>query len=124
DKESYWISQELLHLPYEWIGGGGGAVGYLLGTSVCGALHHSDERSQPLWWNGGLLVNKRTPEGQGFLNFTHWATDRTFEGIKWDWERHDRPFCLAPRDPDADIGVLSDGDRALVGGYVREWRDR
>ncbi|KAJ3005874.1 hypothetical protein HKX48_000424 [Thoreauomyces humboldtii] len=100
DKESYWIAQELLGLPYRWAPGGGGALGFQEPTDsstvikVCGQLFHPSPTFEPLWMNGGLQTNKYSSAGNDLLRFTHWATDREFHDVVWDWEESDRPFCL------------------------------
>ncbi|KAJ3039558.1 hypothetical protein HDV00_012134 [Rhizophlyctis rosea] len=126
DKESYWFSQELLKLPYAWVPGGGGTVGYAIqekgSTYVCGGLYHPDENYKPLWWNGGVTMNKYFEEkGKGMVNFTHYATDRKFEKLDWLWEQEDRPFCLKPPGRE-DVGELTKGERELTVAFQDIWK--
>jgi hypothetical protein len=87
DKESYWISNEALNVPYSWGFGAGGAIGYPnpnLSDSICGPLYHVDENWEPLWFNGGITMNKRSNFGSEILiNITHYAVDSTFENVTW-----------------------------------------
>ncbi|RKO93525.1 mannosyltransferase putative-domain-containing protein, partial [Blyttiomyces helicus] len=122
DKESYWMAQELMNLRYEWAPGGGGTVGFLEDLSVCGGLYHPDENYRPLWWNGGVTMNKYTPEGKGMLNLTHWATDRDFDGMRWEWEQAAKPFCLFPKDPVRDIGELTPVEREHGRQFQEAWK--
>ena len=87
DKESFWMSSEALDVPYSWALGAGGTVGYPNPNttgSICGGLYHVDENWEPLWFNGGIEMNKHTPAGRKTIyNLTHYAIDRTMKNGKW-----------------------------------------
>ena len=87
DKESYWMANEALRIPYSWGVGAGGAVGYLnpnVTDSICGPLYHIDANLSPLWFNGGITMNKRSTYGrERLINLTHYAFDITFENVTW-----------------------------------------
>lgn len=87
DKESYWMASEALEVPYRWALGAGGTVGYPNPNttgSICGGLFHVDENWEPLWFNGGIQMNKHTDVGRmNTFNLTHFAVDRTFKGVQW-----------------------------------------
>jgi len=123
DKESYWFSQELLELPYAWAPGGGGTVGWKEGEHVCGGLYHPDEKYKPLWWNGGVTVNKYfEANAENLMNFTHWATDRRFEKLDWQWEQEKKPFCLKPG-WEEDVGELTPKEKVLAKKMQDLWLD-
>jgi len=87
DKESFWMASEALRVPYNWGLGAGGTVGYpnpnTIG-SICGGLFHVDENWEPLWFNGGIQMNKRTDAGrEKTYNLTHYAIDRSFQHLEW-----------------------------------------
>lgn len=87
DKESYWMASEALQLPYSWAPGAGGAVGFpnphAVG-SICGHLYHVDEHLAPLWFNGGITMNKHTKIGSNItINISHFAFDSNFENVVW-----------------------------------------
>ena len=86
DKESYWMASEALQVPYSWGPGAGGTVGFLnpdRNASVCGGLYHVDENWDPLWFNGGVIMNKHSEKGQQVFNLTHWAVDKTYKNMIW-----------------------------------------
>ncbi|KAJ3023195.1 hypothetical protein HKX48_003973 [Thoreauomyces humboldtii] len=128
DKESYWMAHELTDTPYRWAPGGGGTLGFLEptdeGIRVCGQLFHVDASFRPLWGNGGMTSNKNSHEGGETIRFTHWATDRDFIEVKWDWEKADKPFCLH-RDV-AQKGVqwneLGQGDLETLAAASDDWK--
>ncbi|KAI8910747.1 mannosyltransferase putative-domain-containing protein [Entophlyctis helioformis] len=129
DKESYWIAHEALNMPYRWLPGGGGAIGFVKANTlnlanpitICGGLYHTDEQWRPLWFNGGIMRNKYTTQGQVGMNLTHWAVDRTFRGTTWEWETDDMPFCLTPEQPGRDIGKLTADERDVADMMLRVW---
>jgi hypothetical protein len=86
DKESFWMSCEALGVPYSWGLGAGGAVGYPKPNttgSICGGLFHVDENWEPLWFNGGIEMNKNHDVGKAIYNLTHYAVDRTYKNVRW-----------------------------------------
>ncbi|KAJ3212353.1 hypothetical protein HDU82_002397 [Entophlyctis luteolus] len=100
DKETYWISWDLLRVPYLFVPVYGGTVGFMKPNttdSVCGGLFHTDENMKPLWWNGGVIANKHHNRDSEFMSFEHAAFDTDGDAIKWDWETETTPFCLKPK---------------------------
>ena len=135
DKESYWISSEALNVPYRWAPGAGSAVGYpnpKTRNSICGQLLHVDEEWKPLWFNGGVVMNKNKKIGREMImNITHFAIDSTYKNLEWyesliqlifrEWETESHPFCLKPENPDTDIGELSHELREIAYEMIYEW---
>eukprot|EP00842_Homolaphlyctis_polyrhiza_P004623 jgi/Hompol1/5161/HPOL_004188-RA len=124
DKESYWIAHEALQMPYSWAPGAGGTIGYLKENTtdaVCGGLYHPDDNFKPLWFNGGIMRNKYTEEGQTGMMLTHWATDRTFKDPKWDWETKTSPFCLHAQNPKTDMAELTTSEKAIAEMMLSTW---
>ncbi|KAJ3020892.1 hypothetical protein HKX48_009574 [Thoreauomyces humboldtii] len=134
DKESYWMAHEMVGLPYSWAPGAGGALGFLEDhpqhhsiVKVCGQLYHPDPDFRPLWANGGMLTNKRSPKGEkgeGILNFTHWATDKTFVDVDWDMEDDDRPFCLyrLRNREGLDWDALTTKELGIIDTAAEDWK--
>jgi hypothetical protein len=87
DKESFWMSNEALGVSYRWSNGGGGAIGMLhpiFPTAVCGHLLHADENWNPLWLNGGIILNKLNDiGGKTVYEMTYYATDQTMRKVLW-----------------------------------------
>ncbi|KAJ1531223.1 hypothetical protein HK096_007546 [Nowakowskiella sp. JEL0078] len=106
DKEMFWMTAEMIRVPYFFVPVYGGTIGYLDSDSyVCGGLYHGDEKEQPLWWNNGVLINKAYHMDR-FLNFTHHTIDHT-GNVTWKWEDENNPYCLMPQNPDKEIRELS-----------------
>ncbi|KAI9351469.1 mannosyltransferase putative-domain-containing protein [Obelidium mucronatum] len=99
DKETYWISFDILRVPYAFVPTFGGTVGYKNETTggICGGLFHTDENMKPLWWNGGVVANKWHSKDSTFMKFEYAAFDTDGDKIKWVWETPKTPFCLTPR---------------------------
>jgi hypothetical protein len=98
DKETYWTGFDVAMVPYAFLPTYAGTIGYVnpkSDESICGGLHHVDDNKDPLWWNGGVLVNKHFNRDL-YLNFTHYAFDGYGEKYEWQWETKDSPFCLKP----------------------------
>ncbi|KAI9347003.1 mannosyltransferase putative-domain-containing protein [Obelidium mucronatum] len=100
DKESFWFAWDVLRVPYSFSKHYGGAVGYKNEqNAICGGLFHTDEQSQPLWWNGGVLKNKHGSKDSEFMTFEFAAVDTTGWLPVWLWETDKTPFCLYPKNP-------------------------
>ncbi|TPX31012.1 hypothetical protein SmJEL517_g05534 [Synchytrium microbalum] len=127
DKETFWISFEMVRVPYAFNPFHGGAVGYLAPDgAVCGGLFHPDEQGQPLWFNGGVLVNKYHSL-HNTLNFTHAGVDAAGRGVSWRWETPTTPFCLeidanVKTDERREVIELSPAQKALTLQYVELWK--
>ncbi|KAI8922486.1 mannosyltransferase putative-domain-containing protein [Powellomyces hirtus] len=138
DKESYWISHELLSHPYRWVPGGGGSIGFLEtppsaaatassfpahSIRICGPLFHPSPSNAPLWINGGIVMNKLYDEGKQQMRFTHWAVDRTMRDVRWEWEKVDKPFCLYREDSaqGTDWGRIEAREMGVLDRALEEW---
>ncbi|SCV70588.1 BQ2448_3350 [Microbotryum intermedium] len=102
DKESYWIAFELAgipcdHLKYYFDPPFASTIGHLTyfkgsdGVSVpqmCSEHHlHLDRKRRPLWWNGSLFEDKRSPTSDYFLS-THYSHGTA------DWATESEPWCM------------------------------
>ncbi|KAJ3090340.1 hypothetical protein HK100_007475 [Physocladia obscura] len=124
DKETYWISFDIARVPYVFSPAFGGTVGYKNEKgNICGGLFHTDERLKPLWWNGGVVANKHGSRDNEFIKFEFAAFDTHAVGIEWEWETKVSPFCLGPNEPDKEILVLSDTNRAKGEKYVQIYKE-
>ncbi|KAK4055200.1 hypothetical protein OIV83_000480 [Microbotryomycetes sp. JL201] len=88
DKESFWMSFELLGIRYHFQPEYAGIVGQL--THPDKASHSIDSRicsGRPLWWNGSLFQNKRSKR-KGWFIATHWAPGTV------DWDCEPEPWCM------------------------------
>jgi hypothetical protein len=129
DKETFWMAFDLIRAPYAFVPSYGGTVGYRnptvnttkgwTGEEICGGLFHTDEYLQPLWWNGGVLVNKHASRDQGYIDFQYYAMDIHGEGVRWIWETDTTPFCLMPSQPSKEIKELSTEHKRVTKEFVR-----
>ncbi|KAJ3225210.1 hypothetical protein HDU81_008072 [Chytriomyces hyalinus] len=97
DKESFWFASELLHVPYQFNGPYGGAIGtWREGEEkdkengveiVCSAfILQLDENRELFWWNGGGVLKDRyttTDFADHFATFTHVSLDFDGDGTQW-----------------------------------------
>ncbi|KAJ3297757.1 hypothetical protein HDU79_002231 [Rhizoclosmatium sp. JEL0117] len=119
DKETFWMSWDMIRVPYKFTPTFGGTVGYMNEKShVCGGLFHTDEYQRPLWWNGSVLKNKHHHKDSGYMEFEYAAFDTDADKIEWEWETENSPFCFGPRYPEREIVVLSDLNKANGKKYV------
>jgi hypothetical protein len=124
DKETFWMGFELARSPYGFVPSYGGTVGYknpnidakkeATGKEICGALYHTDENLEPLWWNGGVVKNKHTDQKSNYIDFEYVAFDLKGDNVHWIWETKTTPFCLMPSDPQNEIQELSSGHKELA----------
>ncbi|KAI9203828.1 mannosyltransferase putative-domain-containing protein [Polychytrium aggregatum] len=123
DKETFWIAFEAMKTPYFMSPNGGGAVGFLDPDNnyVCGGLYHPDENRQPLWFNGGIVPNKRF-EGDDAFNLTHWATDSTWHNVSWITDTETKPSCMRPAKSE-DMGLLKGPYAEAAKGIIRVWNE-
>ncbi|KAJ3059696.1 hypothetical protein HDU98_004339 [Podochytrium sp. JEL0797] len=124
DKETYWISWDLLRVPYAFVPTYGGTVGYKDETTgaICGGLFHTDENHKPLWWNGGVVANKHHSQDDLFMKFEYAAFDTDADQIQWVWETPTTPFCLIPR-YDWEIVELDAREKSLGQQFVDIYSD-
>lgn len=59
-----------------------------------------------------MLRNKYFSKTE-YFNITHWATNSHDVEGEWDWEKEDRPFCLAPKRPKEEMGELSATEKTI-----------
>ncbi|KAJ3251394.1 hypothetical protein HDU77_005936 [Chytriomyces hyalinus] len=97
DKESFWFASELLHVPYQFNGPYGGAIGtWREGEEkdkengveiVCSAfILQLDEKRELFWWNGGGVLKDRYATNDfanHFATFTHVSLDFDGDGTQW-----------------------------------------
>ncbi|KAJ3200165.1 hypothetical protein HDU82_009137, partial [Entophlyctis luteolus] len=125
DKETYWISWDLLRVPYLFVPVYGGTVGFMKPNatdSVCGGLFHTDENMKPLWWNGGVIANKHYNRDAEFMKFEYAAFDTDGDAVTWDWETETTPFCLKPKNS-WEIIELSKNEKQMGQQYVKIYKD-
>lgn len=75
EKETFWIAMELVEESYEFLPNKPGSIGQtFLGDNkhegkqmVCGHLAHFDRKGDLLWFNDGIVANKRDPEWENDL---------------------------------------------------------
>ncbi|KAI9203737.1 mannosyltransferase putative-domain-containing protein [Polychytrium aggregatum] len=122
DKETFWVAFEAMGSPYYFNPPGGGALGYLEeGTGrICGSLYHPDEHMDPLWINGGIVVNKRV-KVLSPMNLTHWAVDTTWTDVGWSWETETTPLCMVPPLPHSQVGRLRGRYLKRAHSLIRTW---
>ncbi|KAI9347031.1 mannosyltransferase putative-domain-containing protein [Obelidium mucronatum] len=124
DKETYWISWDLIRVPYRFTPSYGGTIGYRNSKgNICGGLFHTDERLRPLWWNGGVMANKHISKDAEFMKFEFAAFDSYGEGIVWEWETKTTPFCLGPRDPDHEVLELTAAQKEMGSRFVDLYKE-
>ncbi|KAJ3111214.1 hypothetical protein HK100_002767 [Physocladia obscura] len=123
DKESFWMSWDIARVPYRFVPTYGGSVGFKNEKGqVCGGLFHTDEKEKPLWWNGGVVMNKRSDNLQ-YVRFEHAAFDTDGDPLEWVWETADTPFCLMPRHPEREIVKLSLAEKKTAETYVEMFKE-
>jgi hypothetical protein len=100
DKETFWMGYEMIREPYSFYPGFGSVIGFISqlqkdGQTVCGGLLHSDRKGRPVWFNGGVEVDKYTQPDR-MVNFTHVLNDFTGVEVTWDFgERSKDGFCMS-----------------------------
>ncbi|KAJ3026544.1 UNVERIFIED_CONTAM: hypothetical protein HDU68_005467 [Siphonaria sp. JEL0065] len=124
DKETFWMTWDMIRVPYKFTPTYGGTVGYKNEKgNVCGGLFHTDEYNHPLWWNGGVLKNKHHHKDSGFMSFEFAAFDTDADKIEWEWETEDTPFCLGPRNREKEIITLSPAEKSAGAQFVELYKD-
>jgi hypothetical protein len=95
DKETFWIGSEIVNEPYSFYPGYGGSIGESFDNAyVCGVLSHSDDQGRPIWFNGGLEVDKRLQRDR-LLIITHVVSDPRGENISWvEGNEVNNGYCL------------------------------
>ncbi|KAJ3026283.1 UNVERIFIED_CONTAM: hypothetical protein HDU68_005913 [Siphonaria sp. JEL0065] len=122
DKETFWLSMELLRVPFKFSPGYSGAVGYKVDEVVCGSNFHTDEKLKPFWWNGGVLQNRRK-NGEVFMKFEYAAFDSERDTLKWKEETAESPFCLQPMFPEVEVRKLSESEKGIGLAYIQMYKE-
>ncbi|KAJ3265221.1 hypothetical protein HDU77_006076 [Chytriomyces hyalinus] len=100
DKESFWMSSEILRVPYEFNPYFGGTLGQIDATQagkgkkvVCGErLLQVDHSGDLFWWNGGGVLEDRSKTVDfEFRSFDAAVVDKDGEGTEWVW--YGRGMC-------------------------------
>ncbi|ORY46853.1 hypothetical protein BCR33DRAFT_736370 [Rhizoclosmatium globosum] len=121
DKETFWMAMDMARVPYKFVKGYAGALGFREGNSVCGSNYHVDEKLRPMWWNGGILLLKHSSD-KLFVQFKEAAVDLDRGIDKWEKEigmkGSEKPMCFRPVSPKAEIVVLSEELREIGSKYI------
>ncbi|KAJ3019110.1 UNVERIFIED_CONTAM: hypothetical protein HDU68_010817 [Siphonaria sp. JEL0065] len=121
DKETFWMGMELTRVPFRFVPGFSGALGYRNNTRVCGSLFHTDEMGRPLWWNGGILMKKHKSD-EWFMKFEAVAVDTDFGKEKWEAETNWAPYCFTPVHPSREVRKVSMEEQMIGKEYIRLWK--
>lgn len=112
DKESWWFGLELSGSPYAFEKHYASMVGWPADTgdggetTICSfGIAHLDEQERLLWYNGGLLRNKKA-DPKTFALPTHWMVD----GVWTKGDKVDKMSCMAGK----DAMVLSTEERETL----------
>lgn len=86
EKETFWLGFELAQEPYEYGEKQAGIVSHSNrdhdnGKDIlfCGHLAHFDKQGQLLWFNDGIVINKKRDFRP--MNFTHYARGGAWKGL-------------------------------------------
>ncbi|KAL7753568.1 hypothetical protein RI367_001343 [Sorochytrium milnesiophthora] len=100
DKETFWMSYEMAGQEYTFMPGNGGVIGFRSKTlkeekAVCGGLLHTDRDNKPLWFNGGLEVDKHNVPDL-LMDFEAYHIDDDAKDISWRFpnKEHKEGFCM------------------------------
>ncbi|KAI9187565.1 hypothetical protein H9P43_001954 [Blastocladiella emersonii ATCC 22665] len=131
DKETFWLAWEAVSAQYAFVPGFGSAIGrpppppatpagfrYPEGKTVCGGLLHADRAGNPLWFNGGLEVDKWAQPGR-LLRFSHYLLDNDAANVAWMYGASSpEGYCLAKFGVRAVPVALEQGMIALLDGFL------
>jgi hypothetical protein len=93
DKETFWIGMEMAGDGYGVLWERAGVIGQETNSTkikgnkrgrpvVCGRILHFDEAGLPLWFNGGIVEDKRDEErGKYLVRFSHYAHEGRWEFV-------------------------------------------
>ena len=120
DKELFWISHELLEIPYYFNPSYAGMVGYGEGNEwICGPVAHSDEQKRLVWWNDGILKNKYFSLDETIDKFDIYSIDLS-PNADMEYKFGTQPFCSKPK-PGETFNVDEESKR-LIARYIEIWR--
>ncbi|ORY47864.1 hypothetical protein BCR33DRAFT_658065 [Rhizoclosmatium globosum] len=121
DKETFWISWELLRVPYRFSPTYAGALGVKTSDdTVCGNLFHVDEFLNPVWWNGGMWEVKEA-KTRRVVQFEYLAFDSERDELKWFIEYQGAPHCLSVQDTKKDMRKLNADEKQLGERYIQSF---
>ncbi|KAJ3026545.1 UNVERIFIED_CONTAM: hypothetical protein HDU68_005468 [Siphonaria sp. JEL0065] len=122
DKETFWMAWDMLRAGYKFTPNMGGTLGRMTQTgSVCGPLFHTDEFSDPLWWNGGPFECKYLST-KDYLDFNYVAFETTGVGHKWEFYG-EMPLCLLPGNPKKEVITLNAKQKKLGDGFIQLYKE-
>ena len=116
DKETFWMAHEALGIAYGFTPGYAGVVGYKEPSSVCGSVAHTDEESNLLWWQNGLLKSKG--ESEDVLEFEAYSLDLEL-GSHWNTGS---PCCFVSSEPGREVFDLDYSKKQMIEAYKRSWQ--
>ncbi|KAI9338759.1 mannosyltransferase putative-domain-containing protein [Obelidium mucronatum] len=141
DKETFWISWELLRVPYQFAPMFPGVVGFIdppssdqenmrspnrekiaepiPANAVCGNLLHFDESKNPFWWNSGVLHLKEKSDSW-LLKMDQISFEKERGSMKW--ERLAAVFCLMPKHQITESRQLSANEKTITESYIHSYR--
>ncbi|KAL7745905.1 hypothetical protein RI367_008782 [Sorochytrium milnesiophthora] len=126
DKETFWIGFEMAAQAYSFVPGYGSAIGIIgqhaqaPGPIVCGPQLHVDRNKRPLWWNGGLEVDKVYQPGR-LGNYSYYTVDENGEHGKWEWDTADHAGPCLHNGEAAPI-PLTDAEKEWIVWMEDQWR--
>ena len=123
DKETFWIGFALVNIPFHFQESASAVIGVKRSSSamdidtsqqdiICGKVLHLDSNGAPLWWNGGLDLDKYTVEGrQSFQKVEGWS-------LEGEWEFSNS--CIF----DSQIEVLDKRIENLINNVYKDiWKE-
>ncbi|KAJ3385929.1 hypothetical protein HDU80_000530, partial [Chytriomyces hyalinus] len=120
DKESFWLSHELVRAPYGFIPGVGGAAGFFRTKNgglpesdvVCGPQSHIDEMHRLTHFNGLTLLYKDDP-AKGYIDFHHYVAPIRDNPGNVDIGQH--PWCMLSLVPSEEVIEMNERDKMVLG---------
>ncbi|KAJ3242325.1 hypothetical protein HDU81_005078 [Chytriomyces hyalinus] len=123
DKESFWLSHELVRAPYGFIPGVGGAAGFFRTKNgnppepdvVCGPQSHIDEMRRLTHFNGLTLLHKDDPS-KGYIDFHHYVAPIRDNPGNVDIGHH--PWCVHSRVPSEEVIEMNEREKRVLGQTI------
>ncbi|KAI9330521.1 mannosyltransferase putative-domain-containing protein [Obelidium mucronatum] len=153
DKETFWMSLEMLRVPFAFVPGFSGALGYLVdvpagdgdgGGGVNISASASDKEDQEKqhkqrqkvcgsnfhvdqdmkpFWWNGGVLLIRRESDSVFMRFEYAAYDGERDTEKWENEQPGVPFCLTPMYPEKEVMELSVEEKRLGEAYISMYEE-